>query len=53
MFHGAKLAFKYVYIVLNPSTVLKAYSRDYKTWLLLGAIYGCTASGAVTTFFPM
>ncbi|KAJ5678970.1 MFS general substrate transporter [Penicillium macrosclerotiorum] len=26
---------------------------DYKVWLLLGAIYGCTASGAVTTFFPI
>ncbi|GLI78080.1 hypothetical protein PoHVEF18_006379 [Penicillium ochrochloron] len=27
--------------------------KDYKAWLLLGAIYGCTASGAVTTFFPI
>ncbi|KAJ5217865.1 MFS transporter [Penicillium citrinum] len=26
---------------------------DYKTWLLLGAIYGCTSAGAVTTFFPI
>ncbi|RAK79349.1 MFS general substrate transporter [Aspergillus fijiensis CBS 313.89] len=25
---------------------------DIKAWLLLGTIYGCTASGAVTTFFP-
>jgi hypothetical protein len=28
-------------------------NRDYKTWLLLGAIYGLTSAGAVTTFFPM
>ncbi|CAG8002530.1 unnamed protein product [Penicillium salamii] len=27
--------------------------KDYKVWLLLGTIYGCTASGAVTTFFPI
>ncbi|KAJ5085766.1 MFS general substrate transporter [Penicillium argentinense] len=27
--------------------------KDYKTWLLLGAIYGCTSAGAVTTFFPI
>ncbi|CAI7652579.1 unnamed protein product [Penicillium pancosmium] len=26
---------------------------DYKTWLLLGAIYGLTSAGAVTTFFPI
>ena len=25
---------------------------DYKVWLLLGTIYGSTASGTVTTFFP-
>ncbi|KAB8246341.1 amidase signature domain-containing protein [Aspergillus flavus] len=25
---------------------------DPKAWLLLGVIYGCTSSGAVTTFFP-
>ncbi|QKX56055.1 uncharacterized protein TRUGW13939_03155 [Talaromyces rugulosus] len=25
---------------------------DPKAWLLLGVIYGCTAAGAVTTFFP-
>ncbi|KAJ5361139.1 MFS general substrate transporter [Penicillium brevicompactum] len=27
--------------------------KDYKVWLLLGTVYGCTASGAVTTFFPI
>jgi Major Facilitator Superfamily len=26
--------------------------KDPKAWLLLGAIYGCTSSGTVTTFFP-
>lgn len=54
MFHGAKLAFKYFSQTLFYRMKLKMVkNRDYKTWLLLGAIYGCTSAGAVTTFFPM
>ncbi|KAJ6079707.1 MFS general substrate transporter [Penicillium canescens] len=50
MFHGAKLAFNTAYF---EGMVLISVARDYKVWLLLGTIYGCTASGAVTTFFPI